>query len=419
VVYENYIKAIETPEHHTEAFTVIEDAYANLLAEPRPTTPAQEPPRIAFLIPHGGMLAHTEVLASFLAGLRRLDAPPIEPIVLMYGAGSGGDLGAKLDTLGVPWEALGGAAGGAEARYRKLRDRCAALRVEGAVIVSLPLHMAYFCRRPVAPVQMWWSMKFALPNFDVDGRVFYRSPLDQKVEVAGRTWRGGPLAFTAPPSPDPQAVTAIRDRYPGMKILGTVAREEKIANAEYLDAVVAVLRRHADACFLWTGRNPLREVQNAFDKAGVADRCHFVGWVDPAPYIAAFDLFLETYPLTGLMCGWAMAFGKPVVSVGELGFLATYLKPLFEGEIAADPEAVAGLRRIFDPVAGRLPGLWADRPADIPTFVDALLADPALAARLGAVQQRYVQTVMADEAASAATQARHFAEIVREARTAQ
>lgn len=421
-VYENYIKSIETPEHHTETFAVIEDAYASLAAEPAPPAPAartDHPPRVAFLIPHGQMLAHTEVLVSFLTGLRQLEAAPIEPIVLLYAAVEGRDLGQKLDALGVKWEALGPTPGGIEARYRRLRERCTALQVDAAVVVSLPLHLAYFCRRPVAPVQVWWSMKFALPNFAVDGRVFYRSLLDRKIEIAGRTWRGGPLAFTPPPRPAPDAVAAIRARYPGMKILGTIAREEKIANAEYLEAVVAVLRRHPDVCFLWTGRNPLAEVQAAFERGGVAERCHFIGWVDPAPHIAAFDLFLETYPLTGLMCGWAMAFGKPVVSVGPLGFLGTYLQPLFDGTVAADPDAIAGVRRLFEPVAGRLPGIWADRPGDIPAFVDALLADPALAASLGACQQRYVETFMADEAASAATQARHFAEIVREARAAR
>jgi len=420
-VYENYLKAIETPEHHTETFAVIEGAYAGLPAEPAPAPAAardDHPPRIAFLIPHGQMLAHTEVLLSFLTGLRKLEAPPIEPIVLMYAEAEGRELGSKLDGLGVRWEATA-LPGGLEARYRQLRERCVALEVEAAIIVSLPLHLAYFCRRPVASVQVWWSMKFALPNFAVDGRVFYRSLLDQKIEIAGRTWRGGPLAFTAPPAPDPAAVAAIRARYPGMKILGTIAREEKIANAEYLEAVVAVLRRHPDACFLWTGRTRLPEVQAAFDRAGVADRCHFLGWVDPAPHIAAFDLFLETYPLTGLMCGWAMAFGKPVLSVGPLGFLGSYLQPLFDGTIASDPEAIAGIRQIFAPIADRLPGIWAAAPSDIPAFADALLADPALAADLGAAQQRYVETFMADEAASAATQARHFADIVREARAAR
>jgi hypothetical protein len=151
----------------------------------------------------------------------------------------------------------------------------------------------------------------------------------------------------------------------------------------------------------------------------VAERCHFVGWVNPAPYIAAFDLFLETYPLTGLMCGWSMAFGKPLVSVGPLGFVGGYLQPLFDGTIATAPETVDGVRQIFGEVADRLPGLWADGPADIPAFADALFADPELAASLGAAQQRYVETFMADEAASAATQARHFADIVREARVAR
>lgn len=418
--YEAYFKTVETPEHHTETLRAIEEAYAPLAAEPwaeaRPAETAC--PKLVFVIPNGTILAHTEVLLSFLAGLGKLETPILRPAVIIYGAVHGGDLGRRLTQMGVPWEAVGSPRAHAyEERYARVRERVAAMQADGVVIVSLPLHLAYFCHRPLGPAQVWWSMKFALPNFEeLDGRVFYRSLFDRKLEIEGRLWRGGPLAITPPARPDPAVVQAIRARFPGKTILGTIAREEKIANPDYLAAVADILRRRPETCFLWTGRVQLPEIQAVFDRAGVADRCHFIGWVDPAPYILAFDLFIETYPLTGIMCAWAMAFGKPIVSVGSLGFVGTYLEPILDGSIQVAAEDLASVEAVFAPVRSRLPGLWAAHPDQIAAFADALLDDPDLRRDLGTAQRRYIETFMADEASSAAAQARHFADVVREAR---
>jgi hypothetical protein len=418
--YVNYIKATETPEHHIQAFAAIEAAYEALPRRPAkaslPTT--SDAPRVVFLIPNGTVLAHSEVLLAFLDGLRKLPLAPIDPFVLIYFAPDGGDLGRRLDQLGVPW-AVGGQMHGYEfvRQFEAVEDKVAALGADSVVFVSLPQHLPYFMRRPLAPIQIWWSMKFALPNFaELDGRVFYRSLFDRKIEIAGRTWRGGPLAFTPPPPPNPAAVAAIRARFPGKTILGTIAREEKIANDDYLLAVVDILQRRPDTVFLWTGRTQLRHVTDAFVAGGVADRCHFIGWVEPTAHIAAFDLFLETYPLTGLMSGWTMALGKPIVSVGSLGWLATYLEPIFDGSIPASPDDLRQIEEIFRPVRAELPTLWAPHPRDMGPFVDKLLDDPQLAVRFGAVLRRYAETFMSDEAASAAIQARHFAAIIHEAR---
>lgn len=418
-LYEAYVKAEETPAHHTEVFARIELACSRLPPRPAPRhRAAVERPRIAFLMHNGAVLAHTEVLLSFLRGLQRLETSPIEPIVLIHADPSGGELANRLTAMGVQWQALAfPPAEGHEAHYQRVREQLDALGAAAVVFVSLPEHLAYFCRRPLAPVQIWWSLKFPLPNFEgLDGRVFYRSLLDRQVEVAGRVWRGGPMAIEAPPRPDPAAVAAIRARFPGMRILGTVAREEKIAHPGFLHAVAAILRRHPDACFLWTGRSRLPAIDKAFQHAGVADRCHFVGWVDPAPYIGAFDIFLETYPLTGIMVGWSMAFARPVISVGPMGFLGAYLGPILDGSLALPQDERARIEHMFAPIAGRLPGLWAAGPEDIPAFAEALLKDEALCADVGRVQQSYLAAYLGDEPGSAAAQARHFAQIVSDAR---
>ncbi len=420
--YEACIKAVEEPAHHIEGFGVFEAAFDRVpfrQAPPRRTAPGATP-RLAFLIPNGLILAHTEVLLSFLAGLKALPDPPIDPVVLIYQAGNGGPLGERLEALGVEWAALGMTSpSGFRAHFDRMRAWIGERNIDGVVFVSLAVRIAYFCRQPLAPAQIWWSMKFALPNFAaLDGRVFFRSLFNGVQEIAGRQWRGGPIAISAPALPNPATVQAIRDRFAGQTIIGTVAREEKIANPEFLAGVVTILQRHPEACFLWTGKRRPPEIVRAFEDGGVAERCHFLGWVDPAAHIMAFDLMLETYPLTGLIFGWAMALGKPVIAVGPLGILGSYLEPIMDGSIPVTPAQRQQIDEIFAPLAATtLPGIWAKTPAEMPAFADALLEHPASQAVLGAVQKAYVDTFLADEAASAAAQANHFADIVRESRS--
>ena len=423
-IYERYLKSVEAPGHHRRTFAAIERAMELLGPKARRERPRKErpedPPRVAFVIQNGAMLAHTEVLLSFLRGLRGLETAPLEPLVLIFfdiaRQGNGGPLGVELDRLGVRWHCprLEGAVH-YESHFDECRGWLAAAGVDAAVFVSLPLHLAYFMQAPLAPVQIWWSMKFALPNFPaLDGRVFFRWLFPRTAIIEGRTWHCGPIAISPPPAPDPNDARVLRARFGSKMVIGTIAREEKIANREYLDAICRLLKRHPEACFVWTGRRQLKVIDDCFEQAGVAGRCHFVGWVDPALYIEVFDLFVETYPLSGLMAAWSMAMGKPVVSVGSSGILGTYLESVFDGSVPVEAHEKAMLDSIFAPLQGRLPALWATTPEGIDAIADLLIKDPQLAADVGAAQQRFIRAFLSDEKSSAENNARMFVDIARQ-----
>jgi hypothetical protein len=301
-------------------------------------------------------------------------------------------------------------------RFQQCRQQLAELGVAATVYVSVPLHLEYLSAFRLAPVSIWWSMKFPLPNFPLlDGRVFYRLLFAGRVEIEGCTWRGGPLGLDFPAAPDADAVARIRAQYAGGPILGTVAREEKIREPAYLDAVVRIMKAHPTASFLWTGRQPLAEITQAFVANGIAERCHFIGWVDAALYCRVFDVFLETFPLTGLMSGWAMAAGQAVATAGPLGWLGTYLAGIYDGSIPCQAQDRERLDLVFAGVAGRVPCIWAKDADEFVALTASLLADPALRRDFGLSCQRFMQEFLADGAGSALTQARFFAEIVRAA----
>lgn len=419
-LYSLYLKMFETREHHLETLAAVEAAAANLPYQARTWRPRSSPrPKIAFLIPNGVILAHTELLLTFLSGLSQLDDPPIEPIVLIYMDASGGQLGRKLDLMKVRWMSAGLAAPFAyEALFETVRDQVAEIDADAVVFVSIPLFIAYFCRRPLAPAQIWWPMKFFMPCFDgLDGRVSYNSLSVATRIIDGRLWREGPLSLPPPPPADPQDVSAIRARFPNMTLLGTISREEKIADPAFLTAVAEILRRHTDACFLWTGREKLSVIDDFFRAAGLGDRCHFIGWVEPTPYLMAFDLVLET-PLTGLMFGWAMALGKPLLSLGARGLIGVHLAQILDGTLPVDPRDRERIEAVFAPIRDHLPGLWAADGAQMVEFADILLGDVELRKTLGEVQKAYVDRFMVSEAVSARIQAQHFADIALEKRLA-
>jgi hypothetical protein len=419
-IYNEHIKALERPDHHRDSFAAIAQSLRSLgVAHRHRLPPLQMPqqtgrPRIAFFLHNGNRLAHVEVLLSFLAGLSQCANRPIEPLVYLLSGDGYDDLAAQCRKFGVEVHVLRSDAAPMTLRFEQCRQDLAQLEAAAVVFVSVPLHLEYLSALKLAPVSIWWSMKFPLPNFpQLDGRVFFRRLFAGKVDIEGETWYGGPLGLALPAEPDAAAVAAIRAKYAGGPILGTVAREEKIREPVYLAAVAKIMKTHPTASFLWTGRQALPEIVQYFATQGIAERCHFIGWVDPAVYCRVFDVFLETFPLTGLMSGWAMAFGQAVATAGPLGWLGTYLAGIYDGSLPCTAAERALVDAVFAPVVGRIPCIWAKDGDEFAALVTALLRDDELRRDFGLCCQQFMRTFLADPEASALTQAHFFAEIVQ------
>lgn len=414
VLYNNFVKQRESPEHHRAVFAHLDrllgplgSAVAARLPD-HPVVPASARPRVAFYVIDGGLLAHVEVLITFLKGLLSSPDPPIEPVLALVGGA--GEIGAAATKLGVEIVRLPkhpDTVAHAIAARNQLRDQ----RIGALVFVSVPLHLSFFQTVRLAPVQIWWSMKFQLPNFDgIDGRLCYRSMGRHQVTVDGAVWYTAPVAIERPRMPPRAEIDAVRAPFAGRLVLGTVAREEKIAEPDYLKAVICILQARPDAVFLWTGRSRSATVQKAFEVSEVADRCHFVGWVDAALYSAAFDVFLETFPLTGIMSAWAMYAGVPVASAGPLSWFATHLEGAFDGK---EPVGGTGEQamRLFDTV-GRKP--WADDVDGFVALTLRLVEDVPFRAAFVEASRRFMSEFLADGPASAQAVAKQIVTIVRD-----
>jgi hypothetical protein len=419
--YETYLKAEEDAENHKRFFSAVEPlmSAAGRADNKSPPSPIsrEDPPRVAFVLFNGEVLAHVEVLLYFLKGLSALDKKPIRPAVYLLTGDGKEKIAPHLVTLNVPLmipDSTSGILSVAE-MFQAARKTLAREKISTAIFVSVPLFLDYLMEAPLAPIQIWWPMKFHLPNFSkIDGRVGYGTLFEYDTDIEGVRWRFGPFATPPVPDCDPAEVERVRKKYRGFKILGTIAREEKIQQKDYLEAIVRVLQRNKNTCFLWTGRNQLSTIQDRFTAGGVADRCHFVGWVDPSVYCRVFDIFIETYPLSGLMTGWAMSLAKPVAAVGNFGYLGMHLDGIMKGTIPCTSEERARIDAIFAPVRNRLPFLWAPSAKEIDRMVEPLLADPSLAEELGKAEQAFIRVYLSDPVQSAAIQAKHFAAIIDE-----
>ncbi|HEV8629905.1 MAG TPA: glycosyltransferase [Thermoanaerobaculia bacterium] len=161
-------------------------------------------------------------------------------------------------------------------------------------------------------------------------------------------------------------------------VVGTVAvfrRQKRLDH--WLEVAERVRRRHPDVSFLLVGDGPLRaELQAVAAARGLGDAVRWTGLLeDPAPALAALDVFLTTSEYEGLPVALleAMAASLPVVATA-VGGVPEVIEP-----------GVSGSLHPFGDLAG-----MADA-------VGALLADPAARARLGTAARRRVEAELTIE----------------------
>ncbi len=312
LVYQAFVKAIEDEANYEDVFARWREPLAALGRRFRePLHEVAGARGIGFVFPSGVVLGHTEVLFRLLENRNRALAMRI------YSLGPcQPDFLARAQALGVPVEAFT-QAGGTVERLRWLRARFAAERVRTAVWVSAPTTAIFAFAMGIAPVQVMWTLRYhpvRLP--EIDGYITYGSWGEESRVFHGQRWTVCPVPLALDPrTPPADAVAALRKRFPEKVLLGTLAREEKIASAPFLESMAQILKRNPQCGYVWTGREMHAGIASFFEREGVAARCHFVGWVDTPLYAAILDVFLETFPLGCGITGYqAMGAGVPLVS---------------------------------------------------------------------------------------------------------
>lgn len=422
--YEVYVKQTESEAHFEECTSRWKDAmreagarFSSTLAQVPRAAPGPLP-RIAFFVHNVSGLAHVQMVLSLIEGHAQLPTPRFEPFVFCL-TGQHAELerfrraGAKVEVL---FEAS--FRPGIRSALAILRQRIAQAGIDELVWVSLVVLMPFALAMRLAPAQAWWAMKYhSLELPEIDGYLTGGGLEGGTKSIGGRTWLAGPVAsaeWTAPGKAEEAG--AIRGTLGAYRIVyGCFGREEKLDSDEFLDAVARVLKAVPDAAFVWTGRTRHPPIQRRLEAAGVAERCHYIGWVDTKLYAQVIDVFLDSFPFP---CGFtlyeAMAAGKPVVLFANAASAHTgvnaLLGPLLD---EGDPgrEAARLARSIFRREGEDL-CLRAMNPDQYVELAVRVGTDDGLRARSGAACRQFVERFLADRARAATIYADHFETIL-------
>jgi glycosyltransferase involved in cell wall biosynthesis len=321
LIYATFVKNVEDEEHYQRCFADWKDDLAALGRQfsDQAALASAGARRVAFVLHSGHRLGHTEMLLKMLESRPRTGDRGLEPRVYILNLYDPAFV-ERLRAAGVEVvrvvDALGRSAP-ADARFLWLRERFKQDRVGVCVWVSVPTMAAFALSMRLAPVQIFWSMRFhPISAPYIDGYITWGASTEKTRRHAGQEWQVVPLPFALEGSPPRRAeIENLRRRFPERVLLGTLAREEKINSEPFLQAVADILAAHPHAGFLWTGRVEHPGIAGRLRAAGIAERCHFVGWVDTQLYAAALDIFLETFPVgSGVTSYQAFAAGVPLLS---------------------------------------------------------------------------------------------------------
>jgi hypothetical protein len=429
---EEVVLAAHVPQKETEAhfastvgrWSDAMRAAGQKLSKQLPPLAARKPnprPRIAFFAHRLTQLAHIRLLVDMLEGHAALAEPLFEPLI--FGLRSQWDEATvrRLANLGIEVKVanLGSRNAGA-ADLIGLRDTLGSRSVDAVVWVSFVHLMSFAFAMRVAPAQIWWAMKYhSLEMPEIDGYLAFGAVAGGTRLIGGRPWRAGPIAAEDWFDPQLTAEAAqVRSTFAQHPFLyGCFGREEKLNSASFLAAVSQILEAVPEAAFLWTGRTKNPDIQATFEKAGVADRCHFIGWVNTRLYAQVIDVFLDSFPFP---CGYtlyeALAARKPAVlyasaEAAETG-LRSFVEPVLAGEAGSEDQSRA--RSIFTPAAGEDLYLCAADAAQYVDYAVRLGNEPSFRARAGAAGAEFVHHFMSDRKRLGRIYGEHIVAIVRE-----
>jgi hypothetical protein len=426
--YAYYVAREESEERFRRSFALwAEDlrragARAARTLKPLPRLAREAVPAVGFYLQSGSILAHTRLLLEFLEAHAAFERPMIRPWVFLRGPADP-QLASRLRAIGVPCHDLEAQSRGGQGTYFQslvlMRSRIAAERIAAVVWVSVAPQMAFGFAMQVAPVQVWWALKYHSLDFpEIDGYLTSGSAGSTK-RLGARVWRSSPLGARDWYRPELAGeARATRSRFAQHRLLfGSFGREAKLNSADFLGAVARILHAVPEAGFLWTGRDRNPEIQSRLEAHGVAARCHYIGWVDTKLYAQVIDVFLDSFPFP---CAYtlyeSMAAARPCVQFAsaeaEESGLHSMLAPLLAGE-EGTPEEQERARAIF----GRGPGSLYLCAADSGQYVEhavRLAADAALRRAAGEANRRFVAEFLSDPAHVARTLATHLVEIIGE-----
>lgn len=317
--YNSLVKQVETEENYFEAFSGHKVAmWQEGVKKRSPTSATSEPKRVAFIVPNGVLLGHTQVMVKLFRDWSTAGRE-IEPFVVSL-SGFSSELAEPLRQIGVkgyypkstvlsPTQAL---------------DWCRTLIQRGqcktAVWVSVPTWVSYAFGLGLASSQVLWSLKFHPVHLGGGVRhIAMTYPGDGEVLINNESWiRFSPPLSVRTRRRDWQEIAQVREGLCGSFIFGALARTEKFNSLHYVETVADIISQCPGSVFVYTGASESPIIKDVFAKKELLHRVRYVGWVDTELYSQVLDVFLETFPFgCGITGGQAVELGTPVVSLWD------------------------------------------------------------------------------------------------------
>lgn len=427
-IYNVIIKQKETETHFNQHFSQwvpeMEQAGKSVSKSlQKLESPVTDKPKIAFFVHSASRLAHVELMMNMFNGLQELPEIPFSPSVIAF-SGDSSELRESLAKMAIPFHAMDGHYPELKDQYfdklLKVRAYCEAENITAIVWVSVETLMAMAFSIRMAPVQIWWAMKYHGAELEsMDGCVTGGS-LSKFKKIGGRTWRAARIGHTSWTTPEhAEKALSHREQFqPYSLLLGSFGREEKLSNPQFLQTVAEILKVHPECAYLWTGRVQLESIQNAFEQAGVASQCFYIGWVDTRFYAHVIDIFLDSFPFP---CGFtaleAMALAKPIIFYASSESSTTGIRgaisPLLEGTEGTGQQQTQ-MRQLLKYNSAQTLYSCAKTPEEYALLTGKLIEDASYRKESGEACKKVVDTFFSDKSAMAESYAEHFIDIINE-----
>ena len=381
LIHNAFVSTIEDDEHYYRCYSSWRSQMAQFGRRFRePGSPVStNGRRIGFILATGNVLGHTEVLVKMLRERATLERLGLSVrVYVVYGCSEAflqRAAEAGIEVRRAEHELSEGEAAPELARLEWLRR---ALRDDDcgvAVWVTTAPGSTFMLSAGLTAVQVFWALRFhPVSGPFIDGYISY-GPAHQRFKTRGKTeWHVCPVPLALDlPHHDATEIASVRNRFAEPVLIGTLARAEKIDSKPFLAAVARILVANPQAAYVWTGRTLHPGIQRFFEEAGVAGRCHFVGWVDTALFAKALDVFLESFPLGCGVTGYqALGVGTPLLS---------YLE---ENTVFGMQFGTQGDARRLAPDDAAYPVLRARNAEEYVALAGRLIADTAYRAGVGA-----------------------------------
>ena len=366
--------------------------------------------KVGFFFHNASMLAHIENIFTFLSTLIENEKLDFEPIIICMG-GRNEDFSVAFSSIGVEVLYVDIDKNGVQVnsiykRLLRLRELCQEERIDKLAWGCLSIFMTFAFNTRMAPEQIWWSQKWTgLSADNIDKYIYSLTPISLQ-NINGNKWLGGWfqrkswVGFQE----SRQQAPILKEKIKNSKndiVLGSLARTDKMSDLRYLSCVVRILKSHANAIYIWTGREKDPFIENFFLTNGVSEKTKFVGWVNTSIYADVIDVLLDSFPSgNGVTALQAMELGTPIVTMKSKKDVRTwdqFIGPAMEQNIEFKDE----LQKIFKATSAEGLYFCACNEDEYVNFANRLIASCDDRKKVGEAGSKFMELMMKDPLASA------------------